>query len=59
MDQEKFLAARIDKPISYKEAFDRVLSWSDLECRLILFGVLMGFPMGQCLRDAAEHKKPL
>ena len=54
MDQEKFYAARIDYPISYKEAFDRVMTWTNTECRLILFGLLMGFPVGQSLKEIGE-----
>ena len=57
MDQEKFLATRIDNPISYKEAFDRIMAWSDSECRLILFGLLLGFSMEACLNDLKKRRE--
>lgn len=57
MDQEKFLAIKIETPISYKEAFDRVMGWSDAECRLILFGLLMGFEMKSTLADIQARRK--
>ena len=57
MDQEKFLEARIDYAITYNAALDRVLGWTDTECRLILFGLLMGFPMSQNLNEIYARRK--
>lgn len=59
INKEKFLAARIDSAISFKEAFDHIMGWTDQECRLILCGLLMGFKMGTTLREIEMKRKQL
>jgi len=58
-NEEKFLAARIDTAISFKEAFDRIMSWTDQDCRMILCGLLMGFKVGTTLREIEMKRKQL
>lgn len=58
-DQEKLSAARLDYTLSYKEAFSRVMACSDAECRLILFGLLMGFPLGEIIDSIDRATKTL
>lgn len=57
MDQEKFLTARIDSPVSFKLAFNYIMAWTDSECRLILFGLLLGFPMKAIFEDIRARRE--
>lgn len=59
VDQERFLAARLDTSLTFKEAFDRIMNWTDQECRMILLGLLTGFKMGTTLREVEMKRKSL
>lgn len=54
MDVEKLKEMRLNNPMTYKEAFDRVMSATDKECRLMLFGLLMGFSVGETIREIEQ-----
>lgn len=58
-NQEKFLEARIDVQLTFKEALDRIMSWTDQECRMILLGLLTGFKVGTTLREVEMKRKSL
>ena len=59
MDNEKFLAARLDSALTFTEAFDRIMNWTDQECRMILLGLMTGFKMGTTLREVEMKRKSL
>ena len=56
MGQEKFLEARLDYAVPYGEALNRILAWTDVECRLILFSLLMGFKMKEGIQGIRERR---
>jgi hypothetical protein len=42
---------REGKQYTAKEALDLVTSWEERDCRIILMGLLMGFPLQECVRE--------
>ena len=52
----KIWEAKLTNPMTYQEAFNSVLAWSDAECRLILFGILQGFTMRSILEEIEKRR---